>query len=216
MLALAYSRFRYLLLFLTVTASAQVVGGTIAGTVTDPSGAVIPSAHVLIHNEDTGTERSLITGSAGSFSAPSIAVGSYTITVTAPNFNPLHRTHVQLTIGQTLEVTLALTVATGNDTVTVEDTPPAVNLSTEQVSGLVNSRQVKDLPLNGRSYDQLITLNPGTVNYTNQRSGGLGTSNSSVGSMFSVSGRRPQDNLFLLNGIEYTGASLINTTPGGT
>ncbi len=54
------------------------------------------------------------------------------------------------------------------------------------------------------------------MNYTNQRSGGIGTSNSSVGSMFSVSGRRPQDNLFLLNGIEYTGASLINTTPGGT
>ena len=53
-------------------------------------------------------------------------------------------------------------------------------------------------------------------NYTNQRSGGTGSSNSSVGSMFAISGRRPQDNLFLLNGIEYTGASLINVTPGGT
>ena len=75
---------------------------------------------------------------------------------------------------------------------------------------------MKELPLNGRSYDELLTLNPATVNYTGQRSGGIGTSNSSVGSMFSVSGRRPQDNLFLLNGIEYTGASLINVTPGGT
>ena len=75
---------------------------------------------------------------------------------------------------------------------------------------------MKELPLNGRSYDQLLLLNPATVNYTNQRSGSTGTSNSSVGSMFSASGRRPQDNLFLLNGIEYTGASLINTTPGGT
>src|SRR6202030_3747852 len=102
------------------------------------------------------------------------------------------------------------------ESVSVEDTPPAVNLSTEQTSGLVDSRQVKELPLNGRSYDQLITLNPGTVNYTNQRSGGVGTSNSSVGNMFAISGRRPQDNLFLLNGIEYTGASLINITPGGT
>src|SRR6185312_13108722 len=68
----------------------------------------------------------------------------------------------------------------------------------------------------GRSYDGLLALNPGTVNYTSQRSGGTGTSNSSVGNMFSVSGRRPQDNLFLLNGIEYTGASLTNVTPGGT
>ena len=76
--------------------------------------------------------------------------------------------------------------------------------------------RVKELPLNGRSYDQLISLNPATVNYTAQRSGSIGTSNSSVGNMFAVSGRRPQDNLFLLNGVEYTGASLINVTPGGT
>ncbi len=81
---------------------------------------------------------------------------------------------------------------------------------------MIDERQVKELPLNGRSYDELLTLNPATVNYTNQRSGGIGTSNSSVGNMFSVGGRRPQDNLFLLNGIEYTGASLINVTPGGT
>ncbi len=83
-------------------------------------------------------------------------------------------------------------------------------------SGLIDERQVKELPLNGRSYDELLTLNPATVNYTGQRSGGIGSSNSSVGNMFAVSGRRPQDNLFLLNGVEYTGASLINVTPGGT
>ncbi|PMX39121.1 hypothetical protein C1Y17_35720, partial [Pseudomonas sp. MPR-R2A6] len=80
-----------------------------------------------------------------------------------------------------------------------------VNLSTQQTAGLVDERQIKQLPLNGRSYDQLITLNPGVVNYTNQRSGSIGTSNSSVGNMFAISGRRPQDNLFLLNGVEYTG-----------
>src|SRR6202000_2024614 len=100
--------------------------------------------------------------------------------------------------------------------VKVVDHPAIVNLTTQQTSGLVDERQVKELPLNGRSYDQLITLNPATVNYTAQRSGSVGTSNSSVGSMFAVSGRRPQDNLYLLNGIEYTGASLINVTPGGT
>ena len=91
-----------------------------------------------------------------------------------------------------------------------------VNTTTQQTAGLIDERQVKELPLNGRSYDELLTLNPATVNYTGERSGGIGTSNSSVGNMFAVSGRRPQDNLFLLNGIEYTGASLINVTPGGT
>ena len=203
------------LFILALTARAQVVGGTIAGTVTDPTGAVVPNAHVLVHNDDTGTQRALTTSNAGTFSAPSIPVGRYTISTEVPGFAPYKRVDVALTVGQSLDLTLKLAIS-GSESVSVEDTPPSVNLSTEQTSGLVDSRQVKELPLNGRSYDQLITLNPGTVNYTNQRSGGVGTSNSSVGSMFAVSGRRPQDNLFLLNGIEYTGASLINVTPGGT
>ena len=59
-------------------------------------------------------------------------------------------------------------------------------------------------------------MSPGIVNYTAERSGGIGTSSSSVRKMFAVSGRRPQENLFLLNGVEYTGASVINNTPGGT
>jgi hypothetical protein len=198
-----------------LVANAQVVGGTISGTVTDPSGALVSNARVSIHNEETNSERSTTTSSAGTFTAPALTVGRYTVSAEALGFAPLHLTGVVITVGQTVGLNLKLAVA-GSETVNVEDAPTAVNLSTEQTSGLVNSRQVKELPLNGRSYDQLLTLNPGTVNYTNQRSGGVGTSNSSVGSMFSVSGRRPQDNLFLLNGIEYTGASLINTTPGGT
>ena len=66
----------------------------------------------------------------------------------------------------------------------------------------MGERQVKQLPLNGRSYDELIALNPGIVNYTSERSGGVGTSNSAVGNMFAVAGRKPQENLFLLNWIE--------------
>jgi hypothetical protein len=213
-----FARSLRLVAFLTLATAAlhaQVVGGNITGTVTDPSGALIANAQVVVRNEDTGAQRSLVTGKEGRFAAPAISVGRYTLTVDAPNFGRYKRSGVALTVGQTLELTLKLSVS-GSETVNVQDTPPAINISTEQNSGLVDSRQVKELPLNGRSYDQLIQLNPGVVNYTNQRSGGVGTSNSSVGSMFSVSGRRPQDNLFLLNGIEYTGASLINTTPGGT
>ncbi len=121
-----------------------------------------------------------------------------------------------VTVGEAVHADVALAIGTVEQVVTVEDTPASVDASTQQSSGLVSERQIKELPLNGRSYDQLLTLNPATVNYTAERSGSVGTSNSSVGSMFVVSGRRPQDNLFLLNGIEYTGASLINVTPGGT
>ena len=196
---------------------AQVVGGTISGTVTDATGAVIPNAVVVVHNQDTGTQRTLTTNSAGEYSAPSIPVGTYLVTSQVPGFALYRRDDVALAVGQSLVVPVVLTVSSASGSVDVTDKPlTSVNVSTEQTSGLVGQREVKDLPLNGRSYDQLITLNPGTVNYTAQRSGGVGTSNSSVGSMFAVSGRRPQDNLFLLNGVEYTGASLINVTPGGT
>ena len=205
-----------LALFLTLTSEAQVVGGTISGTVTDASGAVIANASVLVHNEETGNERRLTTGADGHYAAPSVPVGTYSVTAQAVGFSLRKRTGVPLSVGQSQEVSLTLSLDGVAQAVTVEAAPSVVNISTQQTAGLVDARQVKELPLNGRSYDQLITLNPATVNYTAQRSGSVGTSNSSVGNMFAVSGRRPQDNLYLLNGVEYTGASLINVTPGGT
>jgi len=211
-----FVQFAFLLAYaFALKAAAQVVGGTISGNVTDPSGAAVPDAHVIIHDDDTGAQRDILSSGTGTFNAPAISVGNYTVSVAVPGFAPYKRTGIAVTVGQTVELTLQLAIS-GSDTINVEDVPSTVNTTTEQTAGLVNSRQVKELPLNGRSFDLLLTLNPGIVNYTNQRSGSVGTSNSSVGSMFSVSGRRPQDNLFLLNGIEYTGASLINTTPGGT
>lgn len=205
--------FAFLLLAVPAGLHAQVVGGTLAGTVTDPSGAVIAAATVVVTNEETGTARHLSSNSAGTFSAPSLPIGHYSVSAGAEGFATYKRTGIPLTVGESVELTLSL-VPAGTASVEVTDAPSAVNLSTEQTAGLVGARELKELPLNGRSYDQLITLNPGAVNYTAQRSG-VGTSNSSVGSMFAVSGRRPQDNLFLLNGVEYTGASLINVTPGG-
>jgi hypothetical protein len=214
------SRFRtfYLLVFLASAAlsRAQLVGGTIVGEVVDPSNAKIEKAIVVIRDVETGTERTLLTNGEGAFSAPSIPVGVYSVTVTHDGFAPLTRTGIALTVGQRIELHLALALGTVNQAVTVVDTPQGVDTSTLQSQGLVDERQVKQLPLNGRSFDQLLQLNPASISYTTQRSGGVGTSNSSVGNMYSISGRRPQDNLFLLNGIEYTGASLINVTPGGT
>ena len=203
-------------LFFATASSAQIVGGTIGGTVLDPAGAVVPGAHVTVRNQEIGSERHLITDAAGVYVAPSIPVGIYSISVARDGFAPQARTDVSITVGQAMHINLTLQPGGVTEQVTVTDAPNSVNFSTQQTSGLVSERQVKDLPLNGRSYDQLITLNPAAVNYTAQRSGSVGTSNSSVGNMFAISGRRPQDNLYLLNGVEYTGASLINVTPGGT
>ncbi len=196
---------------------AQVVGGSINGTITDASGATVPGAAVEVVNQETGTTRKLVTDANGRYAAPSISVGTYSITASSSGFGAQQRQGVVVTVGLSTQVDLVLTVGKVTQEVVVQAAGgETVNVTTQQTSGLVSERQVKDLPLNGRSYDQLITLNPATVNYTGQRSGGIGTSNSSVGNMFAISGRRPQDNLFLLNGIEYTGASLINVTPGGT
>src|SRR5205823_10593569 len=113
--------------------------------------------------------------------------------------------------GQEAVVNLRLEVGEIAQEVTVSDEIPVVNATTSSVSGMVGEREVKDLPLNGRSFDNLITLNPGAINY------GLKSANTSTsnGNTFSVAGRRPMDNLFLLNGVEYTGSSQLAITPGG-
>ena len=206
-----------MVLVLPFPSLAQIVGGAISGTVRDPSGAAISEANIVLTNVETGLQRSLTTSDVGRYNIPSIAVGIYELKVSKSGFQPLARADVSVMVGQVTVVDVTLPLAGVQEEVTVkEDATSAVVVSTQQSSGLVSEREVKDLPLNGRSFDELLALNPTIVNYTSERSGGIGTSNSAVGNMFAVSGHRPQDNLFLLNGIEYTGASEINVTPGGT
>ena len=188
---------------------------SIGGIVEDATGAGIEAATVHIKNLETSAERTVQTDEAGRFHAHSLPVGNYEIVVDKPGFRPERRSAVALVVGYDQEVDFALQVGEVHQTVEVSADSDVLSAVTEDTSGLVGERQVKDLPLNGRSYDQLLTLNPGTVNYTSQRAGSTGTSNSELGNMFSVSGHRPQENLFLLNGVEYTGASEISNMPGG-
>ena len=188
---------------------------SIQGTVTDSSGGAVPDVAIRIKNVETGAQRSLVTDEAGRFDAASLPVGRYEVRAEKPGFRSEQKTGISVVLGQRETLDFVLQVGDVRQTVQVESAPTVVALTTEDVSGLVGERQVKELPLNGRSYDQLITLNPGVVNYTSQRAGGIGTSNSVVGNMFSASGRRPQENLYLLDGVEFTGASEINDTPGG-
>src|SRR6266404_2344759 len=188
---------------------------SISGHVADSTGAAIAGAAVKIRNVETGSERNLATDEAGRFNAPSLSVGRYDVTAAKEGFHTDTRTSIALAVGQREEIDFTLQVGDVHQTVEVPAFSGALAVTTEDTSGLVEERQVKDLPLNGRSYDQLLTLNPGILNYTSQRAGGIGTSNSVVGNMFAASGRRPQENLYLLNGVEFTSASEINNTPGG-
>ncbi len=204
----------FLMAVLASAAWAQTDSG-LFGIVKDQTGGGLPGAVVTIQNVETGSLRKLVTDPAGRYAAPSLAVSHYEVRAEKPGFAPQTKTGIYLVVGQEATVELSLQVGELNQQVQVVETVAAVNLSTSSTAGLVGEREVKELPLNGRSYDALLSLNPGVVNYSSERSGGIGTSNSAVGNMFAVSGRRPQENLFLLNGIEYTGASEINATPGG-
>src|SRR4030095_3375099 len=128
-----------------------------------------------------------------------------------PGFRAAVRTGINLVIGQEAVVDLKLDVGQVAQEVTVSVDTPLVDATTANVSGLVGERQIKELPLNGRSFDNLITLNPGAINYTYKSPGTV----TSQGNTFSVAGRRPLENIFLLNGIEYTGSSQLSVTPGG-
>ena len=203
------------LFFLCAVVSAHAQGAaSIGGAIVDASGSAIPEASVKVTNVETGAARTLVTDEAGRYEASLLEVGNYEVSAEKTGFEP-SQARLALVLGQRAAVDLTLSVAALTQNVQVQETAIAVNATTEDISGLVNDRQVKELPLNGRSYDQLLTLNPGVVNYSSQRAGGIGTSNSVVGNMFSVSGRRPQENLYVLNGVEYTSASEINNTPGG-
>ena len=204
-----------LLASLAPALSAQV-SATLSGTVTDQSGAVVSGATVTAKNVDTGVIRHTTSDGSGSYHVFSLPVGQYQVSASKQGFTEEIRTGVHLVIGQEATVDLSLQVGEVSEKVTVNEDAPPVNLTTADISGLVGAQQVKGLPLNGRSYDLLLTLNPGIVNFTPLKTGGTGASNSTTANNFAVSGNRPQQNLFLLNGVEYTGAAENNMQPGGT
>jgi len=191
------------------------VSASITGIISDASGASVPVATVKAKNLETGAMRTGTTDGSGRYAVLSLPVGEYEVTVSKPGFQDATRTGIQLVVNQEASIDLRLQVNAVKSEVTVKADAPIVSTTTLDISGLVGERAVKELPLNGRSYDLLLTLNPGIVNFTSQKTGGTGISNSSTANNFAVSGNRPQQNLFLLNGVEYTGAAENNMQPGG-
>jgi len=195
-------------------ALAQVSAG-ISGVVTDGSGAAVAAATVMAKHLETAAVRTTATDAAGRYRLLELAVGAYEVTVGKDGFQTTVRSGIHLVVGQQANLDFSLQVGAVTEQVTVTAEFSPVNATTTDISGLVGEEQIKNLPLNGRSYDLLTLLNPGVVNFTWEKSGGIGISNSTTANMFSVSGNRPQQNLFLLNGVEFTGAAENNMTPGG-
>jgi len=207
-------------LFLTVPLDAPLAlaqaSSSVTGSVSDPTGAPVSAASVSVKNLETGAVRSAATDDMGHYQALALPVGKYEVKVAKAGFQDSTRSGIELAVGQQASVDFRLQVGTVSSEIKVIGDAPIVSTTTRDISGLVAEQQVKDLPLNGRSYDLLLPLNPGIVNFTSQKTGGTGISNSTTANNFAVSGNRPQQNLFLLNGVEFTGAAENNMTPGGT
>src|SRR5262249_36654550 len=154
--------------------------------IADATGAPVASANVTVKSLETGAKRVVTTDENGVYRALSLPVGPQEIRAEKAGFKAAVRLGIDLAVGQQAVVNLQLEVGEFAQQVTIVEEVPLVNATTASVAGLVGERQVKDLPLNGRSFDNLITLNPGAINYSAMKSPQTSTNN---GNLFSVAGR---------------------------
>jgi Carboxypeptidase regulatory-like domain/TonB-dependent Receptor Plug Domain len=174
----------------------QTIRGTILGTVTDASGAVVRGAKVTARQTSTGLTRTETTGDSGEYSIPQLPVGPYVLAVEQTGFKKSERTGIDLRVDDQLRIDVALSVGQMTDTVAVEATAPVVNTDSSTVGSVVDNKKVTELPLNGRNFLQLNLLVPGA----NQ--GVKGSQNQTQGGSISVNGAREQANNFLLDGMD--------------
>src|SRR6202521_1671410 len=192
---------------------AQVAGATLAGTVTDSSGAVVANANVSINNTATGVIREVTTDSAGFYSAPNLLPGIYEITAAAPGFSTYRQKDLALTVGASRAVNISLQLGQVSQHVDVVGTTPDVQLTSSTISAEVNATTVRELPLNGRDWTQLATLQPG-VPSVRVEAGYTDRGNRGFGSLLSVTGHQPFENNYRVNGVSINDYS--NGSPGST
>ncbi len=189
---------------------AQSVGASLRGTITDPSGAVVPGTQVTVRNVGTGASQELLSDDAGRYHLPLLPSGDYEVSVSAPGFKGVTRRGIHLAVGQDAIIDIKLELGEISTKVVLDDTGnyPRINLTSGAVSGLVDDKQIRDLPLNGRSFQQLALLQTGV-------SAALAAGNDVVGGRspkISINGARPEQNNFLLDGTDIN--NVYNKTPG--
>jgi len=192
---------------------AQVAGATVAGTVSDAADAAVANAKISIKNTATGVIREVITDSAGFYSAPNLLPGTYEITAVAPGFSTYREKGLTLTVGALRSVNISLRIGQVSEHVDVIGTTPDVQLASATLSAEVNATTVRELPLNGRDWTQLATLQPG-VTSVRVEAGPTDRGNRGFGTLLSVSGHQPFENNYRINGVSINDYS--NGAPGST
>lgn len=186
------------ILIFSALGTSQVTTGTVLGTVSDSSDAVITGATINLRNIETGITRTVQSGSSGRYRAPQLALGGYEVSAEAQGFQTVVRTGITLTVGQEAVVDFTLPVGSVNEKVTVTGEAPAIEVTNSTVSSVVEGYTVRELPLNGRSFDQLTLLQPGVFMAKQSGTGAPGFGGSTT--WISIAGARPTQSITLYDG----------------
>jgi len=190
------------------TVSGQTTGGTMLGKVTDTTGAVIPGASITIKNIATGITRALLSNEVGGYQAPNLQPGTYDVTVAMPAFAVVGKQNILLTVGGEMVLDFQLHLEGVSQSVNVVSEELSVDLAVSTVMRGVDGTTIRELPLNGRDWTQLAALQPGISTI----SGGSGAGRDGSGVKMTISGARPTENNFRLDGVSVNDNS--NSTPG--
>ena len=206
--------FSFVVMILAVSGAAQELQATLTGTVSDPSGALISGASVLVHNEDTGADvRTVVTSNSGNFNITNIPAGHYTVTINSPGFQRYVAKDVILNVAEKHTMNVQLKAGKVSETVEVTAGDAPIQTTTAEQSGTVTGEQVRELALNNRNFEQLVLLQPGVANQLPDKVGFGLQNNTSI----SINGARTGANNWSVDGgdINDSGSNgtLLNT-PG--
>jgi hypothetical protein len=196
-------------LLASIPVHAQVVGATLSGTITDESRGAIPKATVSVVNVATGVSTTVTTNAVGIFVVPNLLPGNYEATISADGFQKAIQNGIVLTVGAQQVLNVTMKVGSVTQSVEVSTQAPDVQLASSTINGVVSSNTIVELPLNGRSWTDLATLEPGVSSIRDMvsttKSDRLGRG---LGNEISITGGRPQQNNYLVNGVsinDYSG-----------
>ena len=186
----------------------QVTTATILGRVQDQTGAVVPGVSVTARNVNTGLSRTVVSNEQGRYQVLSLPPGNYEVQGEMAGFQQVIRRGIELTVGREAVVNLALAVGEVTEQVVVIGEAPLVETTRAEMAGLVGQQQIQDLPLNGRSLDQLVYLEPGIVPMKTQS----GSINVGFAGHIQSGGARQDANVFLMDGTDVN--DFVGATPG--
>ena len=191
-----------LLQFTSSSLRAQVASGTIVGTTRDSSGAIVPGANITCKSVETGVTRNVIAGELGAYTIPALPVGTYDLEASVPGFKTEVRKGITVTVGDTVAVNFTLSVGAPDESVIVSAEAPQVNTTDASLGGLVGDRTIRELPLNGRDWLQLATLQAGVAGGIGQQSPSSANNSRAArgnGQALAIAGSRPTNNVFIVD-----------------